>query len=119
MLATRAYSPLLRYGSVGRQVRSVARGHKPLAAAAHHPSAASQPEFVFDKLAMSAFEGPFACIERTIRHAADLGIYLFLSQALAVEAMKKESAPSISLASWRRLDHNRSHVLRRAPRSEV
>jgi hypothetical protein len=51
---------LLRYGSVGRQVRSVARGHKPLAAAAHHPSPASQPEFVFDKLAMSAFGGPFA-----------------------------------------------------------
>jgi len=93
---------------------------------------------VFDKLAMSAFEDPlqFAlrdreittlaicgialeiCIEPTIRHAADLGIYLFLSQALAVQATKKDSAPSISLASWRRLDHNRSHVLRRAPRSE-
>jgi nicotinamidase-related amidase len=57
-------------------------------------------------------------IEPTIRHAADLGIYLFLSQALAVQATKKDSAPSISLASWKRLDHNRSHVLRRAPRSE-
>ena len=46
-------------------------------------------------------------IEPTIRHAADLGIYLFLSQALAVQATKKQdSAPSISFASWRRLDRS-------------
>jgi hypothetical protein len=113
------------FGLAGRQVRSVATRHKPLAAAAHHPSAASQPEFgsslcatAGSRLSRSAASRWRSASSRRYDMPRISGSYLFLSQTLAVQATKKDSAPSISFASWRRLDHKRSHVSRRAPRSE-